>query len=207
MAQGYPQTGHPTSRPGEPTWELANFFPRQGEWTEEAYLTLNTNHLVELTRGCLEFLPMPTHGHQMVVAYLYRLLATFVEAHSPGVVLFAPLRVRLWAGQFREPDVLYMRAANRHRIHDYWDGADLLMEVVSPTRPEHDRQTKRSEYAQAGIPEYWIVDLLANRITVLVLDGSAYRVHGDYGPGETASSATLLGFEVSFDGILAAAAQ
>lgn len=31
------------------------------------------------------------------------------------------------------------------------------MEVVSPENPAHDYQTKRTEYAQAGIAEYWIV--------------------------------------------------
>ena len=43
------------------------------------------------------------------------------------------------------------------------------MEIVSPARPEHDREVKRQEYAQAGIPEYWIVDLIAREIIVLTL--------------------------------------
>src|SRR4051794_29142322 len=91
------------SRPGEPTWEVAQFYPPQGEWTEADYLGLQTNHLVELSDGVLELLPMPTHQHQMIVAFLYGLLKTFVDGSAPGVVLFAPLRVRLWEGKFREP--------------------------------------------------------------------------------------------------------
>lgn len=207
MSQPTPNVAPLPSRPGEPTWEMAEFFPRQGGWTEDDYLALTTNHLVELANGCLEFLPMPTHQHQLSLAYLYGLLKAFIEVHAPGVVLFAPLRMKVGPGQFREPDLLYMRAANRHRIRTYWEGADLVMEIVSPSRPEHDRQTKPREYASAGIPEYWIVDLMAERIQVLVLDGTSYRVHGDFGAGELATSVTLPGFTVSVDDVLAKAAE
>ena len=31
-------------------------------------------------------------------------------------------------------------------------------EVVSPDRPERDLVDKRIDYAEAGIPEYWVVD-------------------------------------------------
>src|SRR5207237_10469473 len=61
----------PLSGPGEPTWEVARFYPLQGEWTEADYLALPTNQLVELSDGRLEFLPMPKHFHQMIVAFLY----------------------------------------------------------------------------------------------------------------------------------------
>ncbi len=95
---------------GEPAWEIAQLFPRQGEWTEADYFMLQTNHLVELSEGSLEVLPMPTHAHQMIVALLYGLLKAFVDANDPGgVVLFAPLWIRLRPGKIREPDLVYMR--------------------------------------------------------------------------------------------------
>ena len=55
-----------------------------------------------------------------------------MTAGNLGEVLFAGVRVRLWPGKFREPDVLFMRAEHAGRITDeYWEGADLVMEVVS----------------------------------------------------------------------------
>jgi len=46
---------------GTLTYEVAELFPRQGEWTEEDYLSLpETNRLVELSDGKLVVLPMPT---------------------------------------------------------------------------------------------------------------------------------------------------
>ena len=196
----YPQQ---LSRPGEWTWEIARLFPRQGQWTKAEYLALNTNHLVELSNGCLEFLPMPTHFHQLIVAFLYRVLDAFTQKHAPGIVLFASLPVELWPGQIREPDILYMKAENAHRIQDYWQGADLVMEVVSPSNAEHDLRTKRQEYAQAGIPEYWIIDVPRRHILVLTLDGSTYRVHGDFGAGAPATSVLLPGFAVAVDDVFA----
>ena len=53
---------------------------------------------------------------------------------------------------------------------------------------------KRREHAQAGIPEYWIVDPRDERITVLRLDGKKYAVHGEYTKGTTAVSHLLPGF-------------
>lgn len=35
----------------------------------------------------------------------------------------------------------------------------LLIEIISPSSRKMDRVLKRDEYAEAGIPRYWIVDL------------------------------------------------
>jgi Uma2 family endonuclease len=192
----------PRSKPGEPTWEVARFFPVQGEWTESAYLALQTNQLVELSEGNLELLPMPTDYHQAIVGFLYETLIAFVKAFAPGKVRFSPLPVRLWNGKYREPDILYMRKENLHRITHYWEGADLVMEVVSPTNPDHDRDIKRREYAQAGIPEFWIIDVIQRHILVLALEGKEYREHGQFGPGSVATSVLLPGFTVPVDDVL-----
>lgn len=189
---------------GEPTWGIAQLFPCQGAWSEADYLGLDTNHLVELSDGCVEFLPMPTHVHQMIVALLYGLLKSFVDACDPGgVVLFAPLPMQLWPGKFREPDLLYMRSDHRSRIARYWNGADLVVEVVSENNSAHDRETKRTEYAQAAIPEYWVVDPIDRRISVYALDDKSYRLAGSYGAGDHASSVLLEGWKVAVDSILA----
>jgi Uma2 family endonuclease len=176
------------------TWEVAQLFPTQGDWSEEEYLALTGNRLVEFSDGVLEVLPMPTTSHQQLVAYLYGLLAALVTGRDLGTVLFAPLRVRLWRGKFREPDLVFMSREHADRIgEDFWIGADLIMEVVSAEDADRRRDlvTKRREYAQAGIPEYWIVDPREGRITVLRLVGKRYVVHGEFPRGTVASSHLL----------------
>ena len=192
----------------ELTWEIAqlapnggaglNLPPDQGHWSEEEYLALDTNWLIEYSHGGLEVLPMPTFSHQRLVAFLYRTLMGFVEERGLGVAMFAPLRVQLWRGKFREPDIVFMATEHADRLDEqFWRGADLVMEVVSPDDPQRDRVTKRREYAQAGIPEYWIVDPSQRSISVLALDGQTYALHGEFDEGAVATSVLLEGFTVS----------
>src|SRR5574341_375928 len=81
----------------EPAWEVALLLPAQGEWSEDDYLWLtdHTRCLVELTDGHIEVLPMPTDAHQRIVLCLYRALYAFLAAHGSGIVLVAPLRLRV----------------------------------------------------------------------------------------------------------------
>ena len=140
---------------------------------------------------------MPTFSHQRLVAFLYRSLMGFIEERGLGVVMFAPLRIQLWSGKYREPDLVFMATEHADRLGEqYWRGADLVMEIVSPDDPQRDTVTKRREYAQAGIPEYWIVDPADVSISVLTLRGTEYTLHGEFVAGETATSVLLDRFEV-----------
>ena len=71
------------------------------------------------------------------------------------------------------------------------------MEVVSPDNPDRDLIDKREDYAEAGIPEYWIVNPIAGTLTVLVLSDGEYREHGVFHPGERTDSPSLPGFSVN----------
>ena len=192
------------SQPGEPPWDVALLYPLQGSWTEDDYLELGTNHLVEFSDGCIEVLPMPTKLHQRLVRALFLLLQQFVSDRASGEVFFAPLPVRLWPGKFREPDIVYVRP-QRPEYRGQPDGADLVIEVVSEgdANRRRDIKIKPEEYARAKIPEYWIVDPQQNLITVLVLEGDDYRQHGVFGIDDRATSVVLRGFVVSVRGIFA----
>lgn len=195
---------------GEPTWEIAVLFPHQGHWTESDYFALDglregAYAQLELSNGRLEVLTMPTELHQAILFFLLKVLEAFAAVKAPGKVLFSGMKVRLSAGQYREPDILYMRADHAHRRHaKFWDGADLLMEVVSddPKDRQRDYVSKPREYAAARVPEYWIVDPREQWIRVLVLDGESYRLHGEFRPGMQATSVVLPGFAVAVDQVL-----
>lgn len=192
----------------EPTWAIAELYPDQGDWSEEEYLSLPGNRLIELSEGRIELLPTPTESHQLILAYLYRSLHEFVSARALGRVLFAALPVRLAPGKFREPDLLFLATKHRDRARErYWDGADLVMEVVSEHDPNRDIEVKRSEYAQAGIPEYWVVDPRSKQITVFMPGGGQYAVHGEFMSGQLASSRLLDGFSIDVSAMFAAAAE
>ncbi len=135
-------------------------------------LTESTNKLVEFSDGTVEVLPMPTREHQLVVGWLYRKLLE----HLGGIVLFAPLRLKLRDGRFREPDLLFLKDRQDPRNQSrFWTGADLVIEVLSTDDPDRDLVEKRREYAAAGIPEYWIADPTDRTLLVLHLEGATYR--------------------------------
>ncbi len=174
-----------------------------GLWTEALYLKISeqTNQLIEFTDGTLEVLPMPPHRHQAILALLYELFVATVRPRG-GKVLFAPLRLRIRSGKFREPDLLLLLDVHDLRRQDaYWLGADLVVEVVSRDDPDRDIVTKRADYAEAGIPEYWIVNPLDETISVLTLLDDVYVEHGIFLRGEHADSKLIERFGVSVDEI------
>jgi len=164
----------PTTRPGEPVWEIAELFPGQGLWSEEEYLALRTRRLIEFDNGTIEVLPVPTRTHQLVVAFLYEVLKAFIAGN--GRVFFAPYRLRVGPGKYREPDVMYLTPDQDARAgEEFTDAAEVAVEVVSPDNPGRDYGAKRRDYAAAGVAEYWIVDRDARQVLVLRLDNGQYR--------------------------------
>jgi Putative restriction endonuclease len=136
-------TVHMPDDHAEPAWEVALLFPAQGEWSEDDYLWLtdHTRGMVEFTDGHVEVLPMPTDEHQRIVLFLYRALYAFLAARGLGIVLVAPLRLRLRTGRYREPDLLLLLSVNDpRRSNRYWTGADLVLESEEFWRPVRVRE-------------------------------------------------------------------
>ncbi|HMO87459.1 MAG TPA: Uma2 family endonuclease [Lacipirellulaceae bacterium] len=194
---------------GEPAWDVALLYPLQGGWTEDDYLAiaLRENWLIEYTDGCVEVLPMPTIEHQLLVRFLLNALRAFVEPRTLGMVLFAPLPIKLRVKAYREPDLIFNFTENHARnTKDYYETADLVMEVVSPDKRSHERdyQDKRADYAAAGIREYWIVDPQEQRVTVLALEGGVYVEHCVVQAAGAVTSRLLEGFAVDAASLFAA---
>lgn len=202
---GTSSLGHLATKAGEPVWDLATLFPAQGNWSEDDYLRLDTNRLIEFTDGYIEVLPMPTMLHQMIVDYLHSLLKEFIRKGPGGLTFFAPLPVKFRPDLYREPDIVYLgpeRLAAQGEAK-YPQGADLVVEVVNEgdEARERDYTSKRAIYAEYGVAEYWIVDPQQQQITVLHLDeaNQTYLEHGVFQPGQPATSVLFPEFAVPVD--------
>ena len=68
---------------------------------------------------------------------------------------------------FSEELAKVMEGAKRSLIISDMPAPLLVVEVVSPNQSSRDYRHKRSEYAARGISEYWIVDPILGRVTVL----------------------------------------
>ncbi len=201
------QTGRLSQR-GEPSWEVAYCFPRQGEWTDEDFLAFeSSNFPVELVDGCLEFLPMPTYSHQRLVRFLFLQLDRAAQMSRRGEASFVPCPIRLWDSRFREPDVFFLSAERVARREDPPQGAEIVIEVLSQGQTNRDRDlvVKRNDYARAQIPEYWIVDPEQSSVTVLVLAINQYIIHGEFKSESIATSVFLPEFSVNVTDLFASA--
>ena len=70
-----------------------------------------------------------------------------------------------------EPDLAFVKKVRLHLKHRGFFGGhpDLALEIVSPESIERDYLLKRDQYEQAGVSEYWIVDEMERKITLLRL--------------------------------------
>ena len=160
--------------------------------TYEEYLaTASETRIVEwVNEEIIEYMP-PTVEHQDLTGFLFQLLSAFVAELELGKVGLAPTEVKLWpGGPAREPDVFVVLKAGLSGF-DRWryNGApDLVIEVVSPGSVREDRVRKFTEYEQAGVREYWLVDPRPRQRTV-----ECYRRDdtGVFGPVEVTEDGHL----------------
>lgn len=186
--------------------DIGRLVLRTEGFSVEDYLSLDGPYLVEYLQGSLQILPMPTALHQAIAFVLANLLVAWSKPDTLARTKLAPFRVRLNDKLYREPDVCFMRGINAHcRNNRFWIGADLVAEIISDSNKAHDLQTKLAEYAAAGIPEYWIIDPDRKTISIFSLASGNYVLHGDFGPGQIATSFLLCGFSVNVSDLFAAA--
>jgi hypothetical protein len=50
----------------------------------------------------------------------------------------------------------------------------LVIESISPGHEDHDLETKRTWYAEFGVPHYWVLDAFKQELLCLALDGDEY---------------------------------
>jgi Uma2 family endonuclease len=131
----------------------------------------------ELARGVLEVNQVANDPHGDVVCNLYRAVARYDTQH-PGVIRrfgggneFQFIIPGLASG--RNPDLgVVLRGTPKD-----WRGRRqpaLAAEVVSRGGVERDYVSKREEYLAFGLMEYWIVDPLERKATVLTRRGDTW---------------------------------
>lgn len=148
----------------------------------------------ELIDGELYEMPSPSPLHQDILLNLALLLRSDVGT-SGGKVYVAPLDVYLSTHRVVQPDVLVLLAERTGLVTRRGvEGApNLVIEVLSPSNTQHDRERKLRLYAEAGVPEVWYVSPEMELIEVLVLHDGRYEVHTRAGRDEPVTSVVLPG--------------
>lgn len=141
-------------------------------------------HDVECSEGILIVVPKPSPRHQYVASALSHVLTRQLQ---PELRAIADVDILLETEPLtvRAPDVTVVAdeayAANPPRF--VAAQVRLAVEVLSPGTRRQDRVTKMSEYAEAGITQYWIVDLREAGIGLAAYrlgGGGSYELEGTY---------------------------
>ncbi len=108
---------------------------------------------------------------------LFLLYGAIVQPGA-GMVYGAPVDVRFSGVDQVQPDLLAIRQERLgiYRGHTVHGAPDIVVEILSPSNPAYDEVEKRRLYAAGGVPEYWIVDPEARRMTILRLTGEEYEL-------------------------------
>ena len=143
------------------------------EWTVEMLKLLPDDGLrYEIIDGILIVNPAPVPRHQRATGRLYRIFQD--NCPDDHEVFFAPLDWQPDGRTSLQPDLLVV-AKDRIGETNITENPAVVVEVISPSSSRYDRVLKFSRYAEAGIPQYWIVDPRRPSIEVYDLDE-----HGGY---------------------------
>jgi Uma2 family endonuclease len=131
----------------------------------------------ELARGVLEVSQVPNEPHGVVVSNLYTAVARYHLDHPHFVYRygggneFQLLIPELVSGRNPDLGVVLLAAPKDDRGRRR---PGLGAEVVSRSSIQRDYVVKREEYHAYGLDEYWIVDPLERKVTVLTRRGDGW---------------------------------
>jgi Uma2 family endonuclease len=144
--------------------------------TLEDYLNYDdgTDTRYELVAGQLVAMPTESDLNDCIASFLY---AYFLELDVSYACLSMKAQIEV-GGRYanaRQPDLMVLsdeaeialRGAKQRLLTFDMPTPLLVVEVVSPKQESRDYRYKRTEYAGRHIPEYWIVDPIAQKVTVL----------------------------------------
>jgi Uma2 family endonuclease len=104
--------------------------------------------------------PSPNTRHQAASRWIQMQLFRQIEEIGTGYVIDAPMDVELTDYDIVQPDIIVVAESRRLVIKPVRviGVPDLLVEILSPSNPQHDRELKLALYERVQVPEYWIVD-------------------------------------------------
>ncbi|MDS4039990.1 MAG: Uma2 family endonuclease [Candidatus Competibacter sp.] len=149
----------------------------------EDYLTYddNTDNRYELVDGALVAMTPPLISHLDIAKFIERCFDQEIQRLNLPWCCYREAGLRVGIRKSRIMDVCViekeyvdvLRASGSVAVFE--NPPKLIVEIVSPESIRRDYRYKRSEYAAVEVPEYWIVDPLEQKATVLSLEDGLYE--------------------------------
>ncbi len=136
---------------------------------DEFCLLVQEDQKADLIDGVIHMASPDNTDANKLNGWLYTILNVFARQKDLGQVFVSRVAFRLDETNGPEPDIGFVRKDRLHLVQrGRVDGPpDLAVEIVSPDSVERDYVKKRRQYERFGVEEYWIVDELQEKITLL----------------------------------------
>jgi Uncharacterized protein conserved in cyanobacteria len=149
-------------------------YPTKMTYAEFLQFDDGTDYLYELENGELIQMASESILNQRIIMFLVSFLLT---QGFPFNRLYTKVEIAVISRMVgvRVPDLVIfsdellssMQGTSRSLITLDMPPPMLVVEVVSPDSEKRDYRYKRSEYSARGIPEYWIIDPMLQKVTIL----------------------------------------
>ncbi len=146
----------------------------------EAYCQYDdgTDTRYELEDGNLVAMTPPTFRHILLAEKLGDRLKQEITRLNLPLYCLRETGLRVGYAKSRIADLMVVDqqkvAAAVDQAGIYQSTPNLVMEIVSPESVIRDYRYKRSEYAAIAVPEYWLIDPSAEKITILTFNEGLY---------------------------------
>lgn len=161
---------------------------------------LHEDDRVELIGG--EILQMSPIGSRHI-ACVNRLMGTITSQVGQQVIVSVQNAIQLSDYSEPQPDLALLRAQADFYADALPTAKDTLLVIeVADTSLEYDRDVKIPRYAEATIPEVWLVNVKAERVTVYTQPNEVgYQHIQDFQVGKVIRATTVAHLEVAVDDI------
>ena len=167
--------------------------------TYEDYCAAPAENRYELLDGELIMVAAPNIKHESVRSLLGHHLSNFIIDHGLGKLFYAPCDVMLSESDVVQPDLLFVSRRREHLLRDgqkVQGAPDLVIEILSPSTADRDRGKKLALYGRHGVTEYWLVDPVAETVSVHRQQAGELVPTETFGRDQTLRSPLLAGLEL-----------
>ncbi len=164
------------------------------------YLTWKFQERVEIIKGKLSKMAMPSEKHQRISGSVYRIFANYLYKKSCRVY-HPPFDVRLEKPPHQrkltdksiftvvQPDITVVCDLSKIDTKGCFGAPDLIIEILSPSTGSKDLKEKKAVYEFAEVPEYWVIHPQDETVAVYILsDQKKYVIDNIYASTDSIKS-------------------
>jgi Uma2 family endonuclease len=158
--------------------QIEDVLAREKAARQQFYQDLRDDQKAEFINGEVILHSPVKKRHNNCGQRLLMLLRAYVGKHTLGFIGYEKILIRLTRNDY-EPDLCFFtqeRSASSTPEQMFFPAPDFVVEILSDSTEERDRNTKFKDYAAHGVEEYWIIDPVFETLEQYFLENGDYKL-------------------------------